>query len=291
MNNDQIFKNRARVLDEDLAGQASTAGADALLTQIISMEHTPARRRLLPSPRRALLGMAAIAALAGAIVVGPSLFGASEQVYASQAVTIDRVGDEYAFYFTDGDPDPAELEKAFHKVGLDDLTVKLIPVSPRMPAGSVFGFEKSDPDARATFSGDGCPERVENCITAFRVTADIEGPAQVRLGRPAKPGEKYAFPPTRAGRGSAGRAEASGTFGGRGRTRRARAPPEGGLRARLAAAERRKGHAFRAGRARFPHRSRLAGGDGGNLQRRRDRPARGAGPGRDPAARILTNPV
>ncbi|WP_327092391.1 hypothetical protein OIE66_17610 [Nonomuraea sp. NBC_01738] len=194
MNNDQIFKNRARVLDEDLAGQASTAGADALLTQIISMEHTPARRRLLPSPRRALLGMAAIAALAGAIVVGPSLFGASEQVYASQAVTIDRVGDEYAFYFTDGDPDPAELEKAFHKVGLDDLTVKLIPVSPRMPAGSVFGFEKSDPDARATFSGDSCPERVENCITAFRVTADIEGPAQVRLGRPAKPGEKYAFP-------------------------------------------------------------------------------------------------
>ncbi|MER7369849.1 hypothetical protein [Nonomuraea wenchangensis] len=194
MNNDQIFKDRARVLDEDLAGRASTAGADALLAEIVSLERTPARRRLLPSPRRALLGVAAVAVLAGAIVVGPSLFGASEQVYASQAVTIDRVGDEYAFYFTEGNPDPAELKKAFHQVGLDNLTVSLVPVSPRMPAGSVFGFEKSDPDARATFAGDSCPERVEDCITAFRVTADIRGPAKVSLGRPAKPGEKYAFP-------------------------------------------------------------------------------------------------
>ncbi|GAA3643897.1 hypothetical protein GCM10022224_002940 [Nonomuraea antimicrobica] len=193
MNNDLIFKNRARVLDESLAGSASTAGADALLTQIISLERPPARRRLMLSPRRALLGVATAAALAGAIVVVPSLFGTSEQVYASQAVTIDRVGDEFAFYFTEGDPDPAELEKAFHEVGLNNLTVELIPVSPREP-GSVFGFEKSDPDATATFTGSSCPERVADCITAFSVTADIEGPAAVRLGRPAEPGEKYAHP-------------------------------------------------------------------------------------------------
>ncbi|MGW4968221.1 hypothetical protein ACWEPL_64390 [Nonomuraea sp. NPDC004186] len=198
MNNDQIFRSRARVLDEDLTGRASTAGADALLARIVALEPAlepaQARRRFMPSPRRALLGLAVAAALAGAVVIGPSLIGRSEQVYASQAVTIDRVGDEYAFYFTEGDPDPAELEKAFHKVGLDNLTVTLFPVSPRMPAGSVFGFEKSDPDAIATFAGDSCPERVEDCITAFRVTADIKGPAEVRLGRPAKPGEKYDFP-------------------------------------------------------------------------------------------------
>ncbi|MFG1690260.1 hypothetical protein ACGFNP_59640 [Nonomuraea sp. NPDC049269] len=193
MNNDQIFKDRARALDADLAGSASTAGADALLVQIVSLERVPARRRLLPSPRRALLGMAAVATLVGAIVVGPSLFEASEQVYASQAVTIDRVGDDYAFYFTDGDPDPAELKKAFHKVGLDNLTVTLTPVSPRQP-GTVFGFEKSDPDAHALFTGENCPERLPGCITSFIVTADIKGPAEVSLGRPAKPGEKYSYP-------------------------------------------------------------------------------------------------
>lgn len=136
MNNDQILRNRARVLDEDLAGRASTAGADALLAEIVLLEQVATRRRRMPSPRRVLLGVAATAALTGALVVGPSLFGASEQVYASQAVTIDREGDWYAFYITDGDPDPSELEKAFRKVGLDNLTVKLIPVSPQQRSPS-----------------------------------------------------------------------------------------------------------------------------------------------------------
>ncbi|MEW9556541.1 hypothetical protein [Nonomuraea sp. NPDC050783] len=194
MNNDQIFKDRARVLDEDLAGRASTAGADALLAEIVVLERVPARRRrLMPTPRRALLGVAVAAALAGAIVVGPSLFGASEQVYASQAVTIDRDGDEYVFYITDGDPDPGELEKAFRKVGLDDITVKLIPVSPQQRE-SVVGFDKTDSDARMSATWSDCGKRVEGCLTAFSVTADMKGPAQFSLGRPAKPGEKYAYP-------------------------------------------------------------------------------------------------
>ncbi|WP_214322838.1 hypothetical protein [Nonomuraea sediminis] len=193
MNNDQIFKNRARVLDEDLVGRASTAGADALLAEIVLLEQEPARRRLTRSPRRALLGLAAAAVLAGALVVVPSLFNESEQVYASQAVTIDRDGDWFVFYITDGDPDPAELEKAFRKVGLDNVTVKLIPVSPQQRA-PVVGFDKSDPDARMSSTLSDCGKRVEGCLTAFRVTAGIKGPAQFSLGRPAKPGERYAYP-------------------------------------------------------------------------------------------------
>ncbi|AWS44715.1 hypothetical protein [Streptosporangium sp. 'caverna'] len=195
MNNDQILRNRARVLDEDLAGRASTAGADALLAEIVLLEQVPTRRRRMPSPRRVLLGVAATAALTGVLVVGPSLFGASEQVYASQAVTIDREGDRYAFYITDGDPDPSELEKAFRKVGLENITVKLIPVSPRQRS-PVVGVDlgKAGSGARASVTVSDCAERVEGCLTAFRITADLQGPAQLRLGRPAKPGEKYAYP-------------------------------------------------------------------------------------------------
>ncbi|MEV1244456.1 hypothetical protein ACIBO2_24860 [Nonomuraea sp. NPDC050022] len=193
MNNDQIFKNRARVLDEDLAGRASTAGADALLAEIVLLEQEPARRRLTPSPRRALLGLAAAVVLAGGFVVVPSLFKGAEQVYASQAVTIDRDGDWYNFYITDGDPDPAELEKAFRKAGLDNITVKLIPVSPQQRE-PVVGFDKTDPDARMSSTLSNCGERVEGCLTAFGVTADIKGSAEFHLGRPAKPGEKYAYP-------------------------------------------------------------------------------------------------
>ncbi|WP_343948826.1 hypothetical protein [Nonomuraea longicatena] len=182
------------MLDEDLAGRASTSGADTLLAEVVSLERVTRRRRLMPSPGRALLGLGLAAALAGAIVVGPSLFKtSSEQVYASQAVTIDRVGDDYAFYFTDGDPDPAELEKAFRKVGLDNLTVKLVPVSPRQP-GTVFGIDKTEAGAVAKFTGGDCPRRVENCLTAFSINADVEGPAKVVLSRPANPGEKYAHP-------------------------------------------------------------------------------------------------
>ncbi|GAA3219012.1 hypothetical protein [Nonomuraea helvata] len=194
MNNDQMFKNRARVLDEDLAGRASTAGADALLAEIVLLEQEPAlQRRRTPSPRRALFGLAAVATLAGAFVVVPSLFNGSEQVYASQAVTIDRDGDSYVFYITDGDPDPDELEKAFRKVGLDNITVKLIPVSPQQRE-PVVGFDKADPDARMSSTLSDCGKRVEGCLTAFSVTADIKGSAQFHLGRPAKPGEKYAYP-------------------------------------------------------------------------------------------------
>ncbi|MBN6056146.1 hypothetical protein JYK22_29735, partial [Nonomuraea sp. RK-328] len=197
MSNDQAFKERARVLDADLSGSATTAGADALLTEIVLLERTPApvarRPRRSPAPNRLLLGLAASVVLAGALVVGPSLFKESGQVYASQAVTIDRDGDEYVFYITDGDPDPAELQKAFQKVGLENVTVKLVPVSPR-ERHPVDGWEDSDPDAKMTSTLSDCKVRVEGCLTAFSITADIKGPATLRLGRPAKPGEKYAVP-------------------------------------------------------------------------------------------------
>ncbi|NUW37411.1 hypothetical protein HTZ77_39330 [Nonomuraea sp. SMC257] len=197
MSKDQVFRERARVLDTDLSGSATTAGADALLTEIFQVERTPApvvrRTRRVPAPSRLLLGLAASVVLAGAFVVGPSLFKESGQVYASQAVTIDRDGDEYVFYITDGDPDPAELQKAFQKVGLDNVKVELIPVSPRQRE-PVVGWEASDPGSRMSSTTSDCKVRVEGCLTAFNVTADLKGPAKLQLGRPAKPGEKYAYP-------------------------------------------------------------------------------------------------
>lgn len=85
MNNDQIFKDRARVLDEDLAGRASTAGADALLAEIVLLERVPARRRLLPPPGRALLGLAAAAAAVA--VIAPAMLSDSTISVAPQPST------------------------------------------------------------------------------------------------------------------------------------------------------------------------------------------------------------
>ncbi|WP_433367375.1 CU044_5270 family protein [Streptosporangium sp. CA-115845] len=63
------------MLDEDLAGRASTAGADALLAEIVSLERVPARRRLMPSPGRALLGLAAAATAVA--VIAPAMLSDS----------------------------------------------------------------------------------------------------------------------------------------------------------------------------------------------------------------------
>ncbi|MFB4270905.1 CU044_5270 family protein [Nonomuraea sp. GTA35] len=85
MNSDQLFKDRARVLDEDLAGRASTAGADALLMQVVSLERVPARRRLRLSPGRALLGLAAAAAAVA--VIAPAMLSDSTISIAPQPST------------------------------------------------------------------------------------------------------------------------------------------------------------------------------------------------------------
>lgn len=170
-------------------------GVHDLLEEILAT--SPGRRRPL-SPRKFLLRLAATVVLAGAVVV--TLFEASEQVYASQSVTIDRDGEWYAFYITDSDPDPAELQKAFRTAGLD-ITVKLVPVSPndREP---VFGLDEVDAEIGENDHGfdvvsaevSDCAERVEGCLRAYRIHAGLNRPAQFFLGRPAKPGERYTFP-------------------------------------------------------------------------------------------------
>ncbi|MFC7641591.1 hypothetical protein ACFQX6_11745 [Streptosporangium lutulentum] len=66
-------------------GRASTAGADALLAEIVVLERVPARRRLLLSPGRALLGLAA-AAVAVA-VIAPAMLSDSTVSVAPQPST------------------------------------------------------------------------------------------------------------------------------------------------------------------------------------------------------------
>ncbi|MEV4375172.1 MULTISPECIES: CU044_5270 family protein [unclassified Nonomuraea] len=95
MNNDQIFKDRARVLDEDLAGRASTAGADALLAEIVSLERVPARRQLLLSPGRALLGLAA-AAVAVAVIAPAMLSDGTISVAPQPSTSVSATAEPTA---------------------------------------------------------------------------------------------------------------------------------------------------------------------------------------------------
>ncbi|MFD0480708.1 hypothetical protein ACFQ0B_80725 [Nonomuraea thailandensis] len=130
----------------------------------------------------------ATALMAVAMTVGPSILGAPDEVYAGEAVTVDRDGNDYVFYFTKGDPDPESLRKAFRSVGLD-VSVTLVPVSPRDPF-PYFSLVRNG-GIQTSYRSAECAERVGGCLGSMRVSAELTGPAEFRLGRPARPGEPY----------------------------------------------------------------------------------------------------
>ncbi|MFF5210432.1 hypothetical protein [Streptosporangium sp. NPDC000396] len=192
--NDQLIANLARVQDENLSGQASGAGARTLLDEIVATGPATQqrRRRFLPglTSRRLVIAAAVTMALAGTFVVAPTLFKVSGQVYANQAVTVDRDGDEYVFYVTDTKPE--DLQKAFRELGLN-VSVTEMPVSPQDDR-DILGVDK-DPDVgKVSFGSTGCAYRVKGCTSTFRVPVDLKGHVKFQVPRPAKPGEKYAYP-------------------------------------------------------------------------------------------------
>ncbi|WP_283139720.1 hypothetical protein [Rhizohabitans arisaemae] len=193
---DQLIARLARIGDGDLTGQASGTGARTLLEEIVSTPAVQERRRsslVGLTLRRALVGAVAVTALAGAFLVGPTLFKATGEVYAGQSVIVDRDGDDYLFYITDSAPKPEDLNKAFERLGLNAV-VDLKPISPQS-RGSFIGLDtEGKGDHVAAQGADDCQGRVLTCVSMFRIPMEPKGRIRLSLGRAAKPGEKYAFP-------------------------------------------------------------------------------------------------
>ncbi|MEU8382041.1 hypothetical protein [Streptosporangium sp. NPDC048865] len=208
----------ARVRDGELAGQASAAGARALLASIVSGSRSetrsetsarpPARRRT----RRPRLVAAAIltGVLATGIVAGPGLLrGGSATSYANSAVDIALDGEQYVARIKDPFADHAEYTEAFRAVGLD-ITLRPVPVS-RGSVGEIMGMTVTggdDPDAGTPhpsgprFGGvplsmetapRGCePGKDAGCVMVMRIPSGFTGRVDVKLGRQARPEEEYA---------------------------------------------------------------------------------------------------
>lgn len=78
MNEDQLFRGKARILYDDLAGASHSPAADALLAQLqlMATDPVPPVQDRVRAPRRArrlLLGAVATALMAVAMTVGPSI--------------------------------------------------------------------------------------------------------------------------------------------------------------------------------------------------------------------------
>ncbi|GAA2083754.1 hypothetical protein [Actinomadura alba] len=184
----------ARVDDKDLAGQASGAGAQALLAAIVAEEPAPApRRRPL---KRILPAATATAALAAAALIGPSVVNGKGTAtsYASSAIEVWKEGDRWKSRIKDPFADPAEFEKAFRAIGVD-VTLELEPASPRF-VGQIFesGAVLRGKSGTSFFTVDqepeGCALTSPGCTMLLSFSTNTAG-QHFKVGRPAKPKEAY----------------------------------------------------------------------------------------------------
>ncbi|MEV0351593.1 hypothetical protein AB0H88_37975 [Nonomuraea sp. NPDC050680] len=186
----------ARVRNEDVArdpaGQASGAGARALMDSIMSEEREPARRPRWHLPVRRGLALGAVAAgLAAALVIGVGLpQGGPVTEYANAAVSLKMTDDYLTIAVNDPAADAAAFVEAFRAVGLD-ATVAKIPVPPQM-VGKMFGPDldgKFPPGTGVTYK----PQRTCGAAWCGEVIfpAGFTGKISVSIGREAAPGEPY----------------------------------------------------------------------------------------------------
>ncbi|MEZ7129176.1 hypothetical protein ACBR40_27910 [Nonomuraea sp. AD125B] len=199
----------ARVRDEDLdgepAGQASGAGARALMESIMETEREPVRSgrgrgRGRVAVRRGLgLGLVA-AGLAAALVVWTP-FGGPATEYANAAVSL-RAGDDgrtggeiIEVEINDPAADVGKFAEAFRAIGLD-VDVRKAPVAPE-DVGKLIGpalVEGTYPKG----GGIMISTREDGCRSVWcgkvSIPVGVTGRLVVGIGRPAAPGELYATP-------------------------------------------------------------------------------------------------
>lgn len=198
------LKNLARVRDEDLAGRASGAGARALLSSITAEEPAP----VVPitargnRTRRLVVGAVAVAGLAAAAVIGPTVLGerGAATSYANSAIDIRLRGDYYVATIKNPLADYAEFTEGFSAVGLH-VRLQPVPASPSQVGGKITGMDAAPGHAfgnpgeqREIGTGTspaGCELGEPGCAMTVMVRHDYDGDVMLKLGRAAQPGEKY----------------------------------------------------------------------------------------------------
>ncbi|MFI6389372.1 hypothetical protein [Nonomuraea sp. NPDC050540] len=188
------LRQLARVGDEDLAGQASGAGARTLLASIIAEEPVKEPRR--PPWKRLAAAGVVTAALAAAVVLGPSILNTpgSATSYANAAMDIKLENGMWVARIKDPFADPARYEEAFHAVGLD-VKLQLEPASPRQ-VGEIFQLGTGgDIGQSSSIAIDSDPKDCKitapDCTMVLTLSQNASG-AWIKAGRPAKADEPYA---------------------------------------------------------------------------------------------------
>ncbi|WP_181019907.1 hypothetical protein [Nonomuraea typhae] len=189
------FQEIARVRDGELRGQASGAGARALLAAITAEEPVKEPRR---RPwKRLAAGALVTAALATAAVVGPSILNppGSATSYANSALDIRFENNRWVARIKDPFADPERYEEGFRAVGLD-VKLQFAPSSPKK-VGKIFSMGGSaegtgeSTEVGMEFEPAGCEIDTPGCTLILTLGTTVTETV-IKAGRPAKAGEQYA---------------------------------------------------------------------------------------------------
>ncbi|MFI6498655.1 hypothetical protein [Nonomuraea typhae] len=192
------FQEIARIRDEELRGQASGAGARALLASITAEE--PVREPRRWPWKRLAAGALVTAALATAAVVGPSILNppGSATSYANSALDIRFENNRWIARIKDPFADPEKYEEGFRAVGLD-VKLQFAPSSPKM-VGKIFSMGGSaagsgeNTEVGMEFEPADCEIDTPGCTLILRLGTSVTETV-IKAGRPAKAGEQYANTP------------------------------------------------------------------------------------------------
>ena len=211
-NIDDRVARLARVRDTDLDGERHRPGAAALLEQVMtvapdsavpgsSARRRPARRRILFGVATALTATAAVTGLlAGFPDPGRMIrsSGGPTVRYNNAALDIERSGRVYTVQIKDVFADRDEYAREFRRAGLK-VDLRVVPASPSrarsLLSASVGDPPKGSPDGGGTSVGavpERCASGRNDCPLGLRISTDNpSSPIEVRVGREARPGERY----------------------------------------------------------------------------------------------------
>ncbi|WP_431894329.1 hypothetical protein [Nonomuraea sp. bgisy101] len=174
-------------------GPGMSEGARQLMREIMEGDPAPLAR---PAARRGALGrwpkLAVIGVLAATAVgvswVGPSGLGLGPAPVA--ALDIKQEDGYYVITVKDLYADPDRYAAQLEAVGLD-VSIRVEPVTAAFE-GQVFptSGERYVTEFKSIEAPGTC-DKTGGCPVGLKIPIDFEGSADVRLGRPAQPGEKY----------------------------------------------------------------------------------------------------
>ncbi|MET7463442.1 hypothetical protein [Nonomuraea sp. NPDC005501] len=181
------------------SGPGMSEGARALMREIMTAEAAPARvpaaterhgrRRLVL--RAAVPGVALLAAaflglswlLPAGLGLGPGTAAALD-IKKEDGYFVIEVKDLYA--------DAAAYESQLRDAGLD-VTLRVIPSTPAF-VGSVFPVSPTENrylDEIKTIDRPGDCDKLGGCPIGVKIPENFQGPAEITLGREARPGEQF----------------------------------------------------------------------------------------------------